>query len=196
MPGGRPPKPTKLKLVQGTDRPDRANPREPVPPGGDVKAPSWLHGRGRAAWKAIAPLLSEMGVLTTADPQALALLCDAYGEYIDCREVVRKRGAVYESRVLKVGNRGVDTDVEEEMEGQAHGGALKRRRALDDDVEDWSVIMRPRPEVKMASDAWRRVQRMLVEFGMTPSSRAKVSGSRGEEGDPFEDFLTFGRTAG
>lgn len=37
------------------------------------------------------------------------------------------------------------------------------------------TIIRPRPEVSIASDAWRRVAKMLTDFGLTPSSRAKLS---------------------
>lgn len=170
---GRPRKPTTLKALQGTARPDRTNAREPEPPPGPVKPPSWLKGRARAAWRQLAPMLEDMRVLTTADPHALALLCDAYAEYIDCREVVRKQGAVYESRVVKASSRRVE----------AEGGDE------DFDAADWSVIIRPRPEVKMASDAWRRVHRMLVEFGLTPSSRSKVSAGGAEDADPFEEFL-------
>lgn len=196
MPGGRPRKPTALKVLQGTTRPDRRNDREPRPPIAPVKPPSWLKGRGRRAWGWVAPILEEMQVLTTADPHALALLCDAYAEYIECREVVRTLGAVYESRVLKASSRAVE--VEEDLEGQPHGGALKRRHADEDfRPEDWSVIIRPRPEVKMASDAWRRVQRMLVEFGLTPSSRSKVSrAGDAEEADPFEQWARRGKRTG
>lgn len=182
MAAGRPRKPSALKVLQGTDRPDRANPDEPIPPSGPVKPPPWLHGRGRTAWKWIAPLLEDMRVLTTADPHALALLCDAYAEYIECRQVVRKLGATYESRVVRASTRRVAAD-----DDQADGD--------DFDAADWSVIIRPRPEVKMASDAWRRVQRMLVEFGLTPSSRSKVKAGGTAEADPFEEFLSGNRGA-
>jgi P27 family predicted phage terminase small subunit len=32
-----------------------------------------------------------------------------------------------------------------------------------------------RPEVAMRSDAWNRMKSMLAEFGLTPSSRSRVS---------------------
>jgi P27 family predicted phage terminase small subunit len=148
-------------------------------------------------------VLENMGVLTTADPHALALLCDAYAEYMDCRDIVRKHGATYESRVFKASTRPVDhdgSDVEEELEGQPQGGALLRRRAaVDDDFDagEYSVIIRPRPEVKMASDAWRRMQRMLTEFGLTPSSRSKLDlPGKVEPDDPFAEWERGSRSAG
>ncbi len=51
-------------------------------------------------------------------------------------------------------------------------------------------MTRPRPEVAIASDAWRRMASMLREFGMTPSSRTKVStaGADDKPGNPFAEM--------
>lgn len=106
-------------------------------------------------------MLEEMGVLTTADPHALAMLCDAYAEYLECRQIVTNVGRTYTTT-----------------------------------TQQGDTMIRPRPEVAMASDAWRRVQRMLTEFGMTPSSRSKVKGSPREERDPFEEWANDGRRRG
>jgi P27 family predicted phage terminase small subunit len=35
-------------------------------------------------------------------------------------------------------------------------------------------LMRKRPEVQVASDAWRRVKAMLVELGLTPAARTRL----------------------
>ena len=35
-------------------------------------------------------------------------------------------------------------------------------------------VVRPRPEVGIARDAWRRVRLMLMEFGLTPAARTRV----------------------
>ena len=56
-----------------------------------------------------------------------------------------------------------------------------------------SVMVRARPEVAMASDAWRRMRAMLAEFGLTPSSRSRVNAADPErEADPFEELLKGG----
>jgi P27 family predicted phage terminase small subunit len=155
MPAGRPPKPTTLKVLHGTDRPDRVNANEPKPSADGVKAPSWVKGKARTQWKKIAPMLQDMGVLTVADETALGLLCDALAEYIEAQEMLRKLGRSY----------AVITEAGSEM---------------------W----RPRPEVSMAQDAWRRVNNMLGQFGMTPSSRAKLSAiTSDEDGDSILDQL-------
>lgn len=51
------------------------------------------------------------------------------------------------------------------------------------------TIIRARPEVAIASDAWRRIRAMLAEFGMTPSSRSRVKGQQEQDEDPFAAFL-------
>lgn len=52
------------------------------------------------------------------------------------------------------------------------------------------VIIRQRPEVRMLSDADKRLKAYLIEFGLTPAARSKVSA--GEDGggeDPAEKYL-------
>lgn len=72
---------------------------------------------------------------------------------------------------------------------ECRGVIRKKGRTYSTVTLTGGEMVRPRPEVMMAADAWRRVHRMLVEFGLTPSSRARVSVSGGEEKDPFEEFL-------
>ena len=42
-------------------------------------------------------------------------------------------------------------------------------------TEAGAVLVRPRPELRIAQDAWRRARLMLVEFGLSPAARSKVS---------------------
>lgn len=77
---GRKPKPTALKLLEGT-RADRINRDEPTLPKGDIEPPDWLDdldGYGIDHWNELAPMLSKAGLLTEGDRPALALLCRAY----------------------------------------------------------------------------------------------------------------------
>ena len=55
------------------------------------------------------------------------------------------------------------------------------------------TMVRPRPEVAIASDAWRRVHRMMAEFGMTPSSRSRLQTGGNDDEDPFSEFLRGGK---
>ncbi len=83
-----PPKPTALKIMQGSARhdPQRVNKAEPKPTG-PAKPPPWLPTKGTArdAWKRLSPILERMRVLTEADAEALALGCLALEEYVTAR---------------------------------------------------------------------------------------------------------------
>lgn len=96
---GRPPKPTRLKVLEGTVRKDRANPNEPKPPAAPRRAtaPPWLGKGARVWWNRIRPLLVQMQVMTGADPVALGLLCDALAEYMTARAVLQRKGTTYET---------------------------------------------------------------------------------------------------
>lgn len=41
----------------------------------------------------------------------------------------------------------------------------------------------------VANQAWEQMRKILVEFGMTPSSRSRVKVEKGEDLDPFEEYL-------
>lgn len=143
-----PKKPTNLKVVEGTWRPDRANAKEPQLKVEKPKTPSWLSGKSKVAFRELSDVLFGMSVLTQADRKALELLCDAYGEYRDAREDVRKNGHTYNTS---------DTSGNE--------------------------VVKKNPAVDIAANAWKRVQSMLMQFGLTPSARSNVSSLDGEAGD-------------
>ena len=76
---GRKPKPTALKILDGTrrsDQPQRA---------GDAtrldRAPAWLDETAREHWGELAPILQSAGLFTADDRQALALLCEAFSRF-------------------------------------------------------------------------------------------------------------------
>lgn len=162
---GRLPKPTQLKIVQGTARPDRMNEDEPVPPAGDIVPPAWLKKRARRLWAEMSPILMQMGVLTTADVQAFAVLCETQAEFIEARADVAKRGTEIErTRYGKDGMPFVET--------------------------------RDNPSVRIASDAGKRVKAMMVEFGMSPSSRSRVKATPApKEKSALEKLRDRGRQA-
>ena len=60
---GRKPKPTSLKLLDGT-RADRINHDEPAMPPASTEPPDWLDETARAHWGDLAPVLQSSGLLT------------------------------------------------------------------------------------------------------------------------------------
>ena len=69
---GRKPKPTALKLIQGTARADRANHREPTPNGDLSIAPAWMTESQKAGWQ-YAINNAPRGLLKLLDQSALTV---------------------------------------------------------------------------------------------------------------------------
>jgi len=152
--------PTELKKQRGTLRKDRLNENEPKLPSVIPPIPTWLSEDGQKAFSELSNLLHDMSVLTQADELALTLLCDAYSEYKNAKEVVNQLGAT--------------------MEVTSREGNSK------------SVI---RPEVQIANQSFVRVFQLLKEFGLTPSSRAKVNAIENASSTPdvkIENFFNGG----
>jgi P27 family predicted phage terminase small subunit len=97
MTAGRKPKPTRMKVVQGTFRKDRTSLNEPklkvqLPP-----CPDFLEGKARQEYFRIGRKLERIGVLTEVDELALVSLCQSWAEYIEATEQARKTGMLVKS---------------------------------------------------------------------------------------------------
>ena len=96
MPGGRPPKPTALKILQGTARRDRLNDREP-----DARVitrlpspPPELTERAARMWREYGREAIHAGLLTALSLPCLRRRCIAYDDYETARELVARSGMV------------------------------------------------------------------------------------------------------
>ena len=157
---GRPPKPTALKLLEGNPGKRALNDREPKVAPGRPKRPTWLAVKARRHWHQAVQALEGMGVLTVADGPAVALLANALAEYIEAAREVEERGLTF-------------MDVRLDKEGTVI-----------------SSVIRPNPATAVRADAWRRVNLMLQQFGLTASSRSKVKVEKPEEEDALEALLS------
>lgn len=73
---GPAPQPTAMKLAKGETRPSRTNPAEPkLAPPVSLEPPKRLTGAGQAAWLKHAQPLTDAGVLTDHDLDALESYC-------------------------------------------------------------------------------------------------------------------------
>lgn len=91
---GRPPKPTDLKVIQGTFRTNRHNSAEPsteplslLPP-----PPDHLDGYAIQKWNQVGPVLCAMRVLSESSLSALEMLCESYGEYRELKDEIHRGG--------------------------------------------------------------------------------------------------------
>lgn len=117
------PKPTAIKALRGTLRPDRMNRAEPTPVVASGKPPAWLKGPARRNWLRLAPMLTRLGVLTEADEDMLAQLCTALAETVTCTRVVETFGPTYET-TNRLGERMVKARPEVAMRAEARRAAL------------------------------------------------------------------------
>lgn len=80
----RPRKPNPLKVVAGTDRPDRVQVVVDLPLASDVPAaPDWLpNAHAVKEWDRLAPILHANRLLTEAGLSALGQLCALHGKVV------------------------------------------------------------------------------------------------------------------
>ena len=95
---GPPPKPTRLKLIDGNPGKRPLNKREPRPRSGIPRCPSWLSPQAKVVWRRMIPELCRMKILTFADGDALAAFCQTHARWRAAEEFLTKHGSVYPIR--------------------------------------------------------------------------------------------------
>lgn len=93
MPSGRKPKPTQLKIVQGTERPGRRNKNEPMPEPAFPSPPPHLSPEAKQEWERVCDTLFRLGVMTDLDRASLAAYCQAYGRWVHAEEALSRFAA-------------------------------------------------------------------------------------------------------
>lgn len=89
---GPAPKPTALKVIEGTFRPDRAPVREPKPKVAAPAKPKGLTQRASREWDRVVPQLLAVRVLTELDLAVLVGYCESWSLYWKAKAEVGKRG--------------------------------------------------------------------------------------------------------
>lgn len=165
--GGHNRKPTRLKELAGTLRPDRANPDEPTPEI-LVKAPpcpTHIVGDARKEWRKRSRILVEMGVLSRADLVALEVYCTIYARWLAAQARLDQYGMVIGHQPK------LDSD----------GNVVQ---------EAW---FEPSPFLRIVDESVKQMRVYLSEFGMTPSSRGRVKAVKPPvSGDGIDEYL-FGK---
>lgn len=93
--GGPTPKPTALKKLQGTFRPDRDQETGAGLPDTLPRCPAWLGKTARREWARVGKHLQAAGILKTVDRAALAAYCHAYGEFVELTIDLRSEPATF-----------------------------------------------------------------------------------------------------
>lgn len=95
--GGRKRKPDHLKVVSGTDRPDRTNDAAPIAPARLPIAPGWITVRGAEIFDQLVALLDEMGIASCADTQIITLCASRIEEVEITTALIEDNGRTYET---------------------------------------------------------------------------------------------------
>ena len=149
MPSGRPRKPTKLKILHGTNRPDRNPDHEPEPETlrEIPKPPAGMNRWARALWKRVAAQLVDLKMLSELDLATLEMLCHAYGMFSECRE------AIYHPRDPETGK--------------------KHKRTLAQYLAGQNS--QTTPELSAMKSAWQTYRAYMSGFGFDPASRNRIN---------------------
>ena len=154
---GTKPKPTKLKLLEGNPGKRPLNMNEPKPAPIAPKCPDWLLDDAKEEWKEMSPVLERLGILTLVDKAAFAGYCQAYAKWKMAEEFIKKFGFTY--KIPK-----------KDKEGNVV-----------------SIFIAAFPEVAIARSSLEHVRQFCAEFGLTPSSRGRISLPSGNKDvDPME----------
>ena len=94
---GRPPVPTRVKLLRGTLRKHRVNPAEPTPTPGAPSMPPTLPEPARPAWRWLVRLLTSMRIITKADGPVLLLATCRLTDYLELSRDLATNGRTYET---------------------------------------------------------------------------------------------------
>jgi P27 family predicted phage terminase small subunit len=150
VPRGRPPKPVRLKILQGNPgkRPIRSC---PSPPTSVPSCPAWLDASAKREWSRITKLLVELDLLAQVDRAALAAYCQACAELEFATTTLRDEGRIIDEALI----------AHRKEKGARIAEVVGHKKKLH-------------PAVKLQRDAFARVKAFITEFGLTPSSRARL----------------------
>lgn len=166
---GPQPKPTALKLVQGTPGgKHKLNDNEPKPEAAHGAQPAHeLTADGRAIWDTETPKLEMLGLLTTIDTSAFTRYCDIRANWLKAKQFIEEHGLSHPIYFAQTPE-------------EIAAGVPKRLKKLELFAE-----------VRAYLEFGRELSRMESAFGMTPAARAglSVTPPEGETGQTIEDFL-------
>lgn len=163
-PPGRKPIPKHLKVVRNNPGKRALNDKEPAPQDLDVRpAPEFLNKYGQQEWNRRIAQLTRLGVMKETDDGALTALCQAWGRWREAEDALTRFSAsdpVMHGLMIKTSPKKVGSG----------GNAIQN------------------PLVGTANKAMELYVKLAVEFGMTPSSRTRISVGKDADDNPYAAF--------
>ncbi len=87
---------TKILTIRGSWR-AKDRPTEQTGSYKRPEMPKYLTGDARTEWLRVLPILESMGVLAEGDGIMLGLYCDAYADFKEARNTLKKEGKIHSS---------------------------------------------------------------------------------------------------
>lgn len=92
---GPPPKPTRLKVLQGNPGKRSLPKGEPRPEPGIPTRPHWLSPEAKREWTRVVPELARLGLLAKIDRGMIAAYCQSWAMYVAAVKKARRSGMTY-----------------------------------------------------------------------------------------------------
>ena len=159
---GRKRKPSKIHLLQGTNRPHRINPSEPEIEPAMLEPPAHIKGAALIELNRIIPLLFANGIVTALDLYPIACYCDAVRTYIEATEAL------------------------ESADGRQRLIALIQKETKDGQKITLKVVKIPL--ISIRNEAMVIIRSFASEYGLTAASRSRVSVKKKESTTGWEKF--------
>jgi P27 family predicted phage terminase small subunit len=196
MTRGRRPVPTHLRLLRGNPRQHAINREEPEAPDGPVLMPPWLRvldgiaaGYNTMSLDVLRAIAQDEGIKGRARMNK-AQLIEAITRV---RPGPREMG--WQELAPMLGSMRLVTAADVHalaLTVDAYVDYIELRRIIEDSGQTYrtegryGLQVKSRPEVVMAGKRWEQTIKGLIEFGMTPASRSRVSAEPKPNDDPLD----------
>lgn len=169
---GRRPLPTGVKRLRGNPGHRELNEAEPIVGAGDPVCPPGLHPDAKKEWDDILPILKRMKVVTAADSKALAAYCNLFHRWQQAEREIERLGIMLGAPIL----------LEQWVEhtDPTKSGFVKTVAGIE---------YKKNPAVGISFEAQKAMKSFLIEFGLTPASRAKIHVEKEKEADPMAEYF-------
>jgi P27 family predicted phage terminase small subunit len=151
---GRKPTPEHLKIMRGNPGRRPLNPDAPAPDPDIPDAPAHLSEPAAAEWDRISVELMDLGLLSQIDMAALTIYCTAWGRHVEAETHLRVEGLMLMGKAKPIPTGEKDDD----------GNPI---------LEEGKPYQNP--WVGVSNRAIELMQSMLAEFGLSPSSRSRLT---------------------
>lgn len=153
-------RPTALTVLIGNPGKRAINKDEPQPEAFIGAPPARLSAAAKAIWERCAPDLLANGLLTVADIEEFVRYCRMQAQFDKAMDFIEEHGQVY-----------------------------VKEKKIGEDGEQKTIICKF-PQVFIAKEYGNAARQIAAKFGMTPSDRTSLKGSKPKEHNALAEFLS------